>query len=263
MNGFGTASVSPLPCIVMQWTCLCAWGCKVKSYASTSAGYSRVSEQCMILMIALSTFSVMEIRNALNALNVQSQFWSSQISDYLQQKNMLMRRITIRTLRFLEFLPSFSQKRQALVTCNSEELAATNQERAWDFANWLGGMLSFASPANLIAGHSSTLFQLHSIVSSVTLTQQSIFVPAAAKCKFPRSQESGSSHPWRAAGVSWQKRHGCNAVAWWLGSGQFMMWTAGQQDTRKIIGWSSELKIYDITVYCIIYIILYIYIIHI
>lgn len=176
MNGFGTASVSPLPCIVMQWTCLCAWGCKVKSYASTSAGYSRVSEQCMILMIALSTFSVMEIRNALNALNVQSQFWSSQISDYLQQKNMLMRKIMIRTLRSLEFLSSFCQKRQALVTRNSEELAATNQERAWDFGNWLGGMLSFASPANLIAGHSSTLFQL------LTLTQQSIFVPAA-KCK--------------------------------------------------------------------------------
>lgn len=61
MNGFGTANVTPLPCIVMQRTCLCAWGCKVKSYASTSAGYSRVPEQCkiLILMIALSTFSVM------------------------------------------------------------------------------------------------------------------------------------------------------------------------------------------------------------
>jgi len=52
------------------------------------------------------------------------------MSDYLQQKNMLMRKIMIRTPRFLEFLSSFSQKRQALVTCNSEELAATNQERA-------------------------------------------------------------------------------------------------------------------------------------
>lgn len=226
MNGFGTASVSPLPCIVMQWTCLCAWGCKVKSYASTSAGYGRVSEQCMILMIALSTFSVMEIRNALNALNVQSQFWSSQISDYLQQKNMLMKKIMIRTLRFLEFLSSFCQKRQALVTCNSEELAATKQERAWDFGNWLGGMLSFASPANLIAGHSSTLFQLHSIVSSVTLTQQSIFVPAAAKCKatisgvrlfasVAGSRSFMAEKTWKSLAKIADKPC-CNAVAWWL-----------------------------------------------
>ena len=53
--------VSPLPCIVMQRTCPCAWGCKIKSYASTSSGYSRVSEQCKILLLKIvpSTFSVM------------------------------------------------------------------------------------------------------------------------------------------------------------------------------------------------------------